>query len=605
MLALTETALVYIRKADESKSFIGCGAVIEGPYVATCRHVWRDADGEANGGVIVEFPLFQREDGELTQESAQVAYACDTESPLPDLVLLGVERLPPGVMALSVSPEERFETGAGRIHAYIPSRAMDVFVKGVIEEGTVALGLRQISGEAAPGYWTEKGSSGAPAFVDGGMQLAGILRLSETGSPPIRQAFILPGSAIRRQLERMKTDAVAANMGVSAATIEQAIPGLDLSDTPVGEIAAKIAAAVAAITAKAEKAPTASNTGSDIDQARAKAAAKLGDMDTDGALAVWDELLAKDADALETLTRRRIAMLAEKSSIQKLRFDYIGALATLREIVRLDPDSIEHWGEIGDIESATGTLVNAEAAYQSTLEASRRSGSERDVSVSLERIGDVLRARDELAGSQLAYEDGLKIAKRLSETNPSNLEYDRAVSVSLNKIGDVRNIRNDLGGALLAFEEGLEIRRRLLQAEPSQVERARDVSVSLKRIGDIKMASDDLDGAETAFDEGLNIRSRLLAADMGNAERLRDVSVILSRLGDLRQVRKDFAGALVAFEKALEIARGLMVANPSHAERARDVSVCLDRVGDVRRECNDLDRSIDRDLRKGLISPGD
>jgi hypothetical protein len=53
---MIETALVYIRKADETKAFVGCGALVEGPYIATCRHVWRDADGEANGGVEIVFP---------------------------------------------------------------------------------------------------------------------------------------------------------------------------------------------------------------------------------------------------------------------------------------------------------------------------------------------------------------------------------------------------------------------------------------------------------------------------------------------------------------------------------------------------------------------
>ena len=246
--------------------------------------------------------------------------------PAPDLVLLSVGPLPAGVYPLPVATEERFETGTGRIHAFKKSRGTDVFVSGTIQPGTTAKGLRQISGEAHSGYWTEKGSSGSPAFLDNGMQLAGILLLSETGNPPERVAFILPGSAIRRQLERIKADAVAAEMGVSVSTLEQAIPGLDLKDTPVSEISAKIAAAVAAIKAKAAEAPSASNSGSDIDHARAEAADKLGGMDTDGALAVWDDLLAKEADALETLTLRRVAMLVEKASIQQASSRVLGGV---------------------------------------------------------------------------------------------------------------------------------------------------------------------------------------------------------------------------------------------------------------------------------------
>ena len=220
-------------------------------------------------------------------------------------------------------------------------------------------------------------------------------------------------------------------MGVSVSMLEHAIPGLDLKDTPVSKIAVKIAAAVAAITAKSEEAPRVSNSGSDIDAARAEAANKLGDMDTDGALAVWNDMLAKDSDALESLTRRRIVMLGEKASIQRLQLNYVGTNATLHEIVRLDPDSIGHWSEIGDVESTTGTLANAQSAFQSALEASRRIGNERDVSMSLNRVGDVRRARNDLAGALKVYEESLEIDRRLMALDPSHAERAHDVSVSL------------------------------------------------------------------------------------------------------------------------------------------------------------------------------
>ena len=78
-----------------------------------------------------------------------------------------------------------------------------------------------------------------------------------------------------------------------------------------------------------------------------------------------------------------------------------------------------------------------------------------------------------------------EIARRLMAADASHAERARDVSVSVNKIGDVLVSRNDLSGALARYEEGLEIARRLLAADPSHAERARDVSVSLERIGDV------------------------------------------------------------------------------------------------------------------------
>jgi hypothetical protein len=56
------------------------------------------------------------------------------------------------------------------------------------------------------------------------------------------------------------------------------------------------------------------------------------------------------------------------------------------------------------------------------------------------------------------------------------------VSVSLNKVGDVLRAQSDLPGALANYREGLDIRRALAKADPSNMVWARDVWVSLWRL---------------------------------------------------------------------------------------------------------------------------
>jgi tetratricopeptide (TPR) repeat protein len=589
---MTDTALVYIRKADETREFAGCGVLIEGPYIATCRHVWRDAEGEENGRVIVEFPRSLDGGGVPEWQSVGMADACDATIPAPDLVLLSVGPLPAGVYPLPVATEARFETGAGRIHAFKKSRGTDVFVSGTIQPGTTGKGLRQISGEADSGYWTEKGSSGSPAFLDNGMQLAGILLLSETGNPPERVAFILPGSAIRRQLERIKADAVAAEMGVSVSALEHAIPGLDLKDTPVSEIAAKIAAAVAAITAKASEAPVISNSGTDIDDARAVAASKLGHMDTKGALAVWDDLLNKDHEALETLTRRRVAMLVEKATIHRLRLEYSAALAALREIVRIDPGAYSEWVDIGDIESETGTLENSLPAYLSARDAARLRADEHSTVVCLQRIGDALRSRNELGPASEIYREGLEIARRLSASETKNANAWRNVSILINKIGEVLEAQNDLGGAQVAYEEGLAIQRILLASDASSIMLACDVSMSLNGIGDILRLRHDYFGAFEAYNEGLAIVRRLVIADPTEPMANYHLAASLDRIGDACSGRNDFGEALVAFHEALVILRNLAAANPSNSQSAMGLALTIGKIGNFQLEQNDLANAI-------------
>ncbi|HMF06281.1 MAG TPA: hypothetical protein VKE72_04630 [Methylocella sp.] len=91
---MIETALVYIYSAGSD--FIGCGALVEGGYIATCRHVWRDAiadsaESSESPQVVIEFPFAQESE---TGHRAQLEDACDEPGArAPDLVLLKPDRI--------------------------------------------------------------------------------------------------------------------------------------------------------------------------------------------------------------------------------------------------------------------------------------------------------------------------------------------------------------------------------------------------------------------------------------------------------------------------------------------------------------------------------
>ena len=114
-----------------------------------------------------------------------------------------------------------------------------------------------------------------------------------------------------------------------------------------------------------------------------------------------------------------------------------------------------------------------------------------------------------------AYEEGLEIRRRLMAADPTNAGRARDVSVSLNRIGDVRSSRNELQGALRAYEEGLEIRRGLMAADPSHSERARDVFISLANIGLLHRQGGDKKAACRKFREALPIITALAGSAPG------------------------------------------------------------------------------------------
>ena len=72
---MIETALVYIRKPSTAAGFVGCGVLIEGGYLATCRHVWAAAAAVPPGDapeVVIEYP-HARQDGHTVRSRARLA----------------------------------------------------------------------------------------------------------------------------------------------------------------------------------------------------------------------------------------------------------------------------------------------------------------------------------------------------------------------------------------------------------------------------------------------------------------------------------------------------------------------------------------------------
>lgn len=213
-------------------------------------------------------------------------------------------------------------------------------------------------------------------------------------------------------------------------------------------------------------------------------------------------------------------------------------------------------------------------------------GLARDVSVSLNKIGDLRFAGGDRTGALKAYEEGLEIRRRLAAddrpgTPGSALDVfggdvsardvpERDVLVSLSKVGDVRLAGGDRAGALKAYEESLEIARWLAAGDPGHAGLARDVSVALDRIGDVRAAGGDQAAALKAYEESLAVRRRLSADDPGNARWARDLSVSLDRVGDVRSAAGDRAGARAAYTQSLEIRKRLATDDPGNADLARD-----------------------------------
>ena len=80
----------------------------------------------------------------------------------------------------------------------------------------------------------------------------------------------------------------------------------------------------------------------------------------------------------------------------------------------------------------------------------------------------MLKAQGKLDEALKAYRDSLAIRERLAAADRSNTEWQRDLSISYEKVGDVLKAQGKLDDALTAYRDSLAIRERLIAADPQQ-----------------------------------------------------------------------------------------------------------------------------------------
>ena len=169
----------------------------------------------------------------------------------------------------------------------------------------------------------------------------------------------------------------------------------------------------------------------------------------------------------------------------------------------------------------------------------------------LANAGDSARSYASLADAWRDYEEAHRLAQRLAERDPANTEWQRDLSVSHNKIGDVLVAQGDGAGALAAYRKSLAIAEALAGRDPANTGWQRDLSVSHNKIGDVLVAQGDGAGALAAYRKSLAIREALAGRDPANTEWQRDLIVSYVKLTEV-------CGDKVYVRKALKIAEHLL-----------------------------------------------
>lgn len=282
--------------------------------------------------------------------------------------------------------------------------------------------------------------------------------------------------------------------------------------------------------------------------------------------------------------RLRLAIHALEQA-QAAPSDYATATAAV-----LAGDVLFERSQPGDAEKALGHYQCSLEIRERLLEANPESAeAARDVSVSLERLGDFLARRGQPGDAETAlghYQRSLEIRERLRQADPESARAAIAVAISHERLGDYQRNFGPPDTAAEHYQRSLEVWTRQHEANPASAAYARGMCIPLDRLGDFLAGRGQPGDAERAlghYQHSLAVRERLLGANPESAQAARDVSVSLERLGDFLARRGqpgDAEEALGHYRRSLEVGERLLAANPESAEAARDVAVSLDRLGD-------------------------
>jgi class 3 adenylate cyclase/tetratricopeptide (TPR) repeat protein len=251
--------------------------------------------------------------------------------------------------------------------------------------------------------------------------------------------------------------------------------------------------------------------------------------------------------------------------------------------------------KIGDMRARTGDVQGALESYRKGLEIRQRladahpgnAQAQRDLSVGHVNVGDMLAQTGDARGSMESYSRVLVIRQRLACADPNNAAAQRELSISLNRIGYALAQTGDVHGALESYRESLEIAQRLADAEPTNAEAQRDLTVSLNKVGSMLAQTGDVQKAQESYRKALVIRQRLAGADPNNAAAQRDLSISLNNIGDMMGRTGDGNGAMESYRKALEIAQRLADADATNVEAQRDLFVSFSKTGDMLAQMGD------------------
>jgi len=231
-----------------------------------------------------------------------------------------------------------------------------------------------------------------------------------------------------------------------------------------------------------------------------------------------------------------------------------------------------------------------------------------DLSISYEKIADVLRDKGKADDALSHYQKSLEIRQNLAKHDPENTQWQRDLWVSYNKIANVLFDKKKTDEAQAHYQKSLKIVQQLVKHDPGNTEWQRDLAISYDKIANILRTERETNKALTYYQKSLEIVQNLVKHDLGNTEWQRDLSISYEKIADVLRDKGKADDALSHYQKSLEIRQNLAKHDSENAEWQRDLLVSYTKLANTPGSGVSWQQAVDQVLameKRGILNPVD
>jgi uncharacterized caspase-like protein len=204
---------------------------------------------------------------------------------------------------------------------------------------------------------------------------------------------------------------------------------------------------------------------------------RLKDGNAEEAERLFAQELASEAKAAAERKTKAARAARHLAALAKPK-DVVKATAYFKQAVELDPNDPETWISYGEMARDAGNTSEAKRAFEQAAAYTRDENNLKHRAKATYRLSEIAETQGDLARAREFAKTAREIAERRLKANPDDFDAQRELSVSDDRVGDVLRIEGNLPAALESFRAALTLREQLAKGDPGNAEWQRDLSWS-------------------------------------------------------------------------------------------------------------------------------